>query len=187
MAKKQLFSALDTFLKKKHPNRWNNPWNHFWFHENCQNFNFASKILIKTCYVTNFRNWNFDEELFEINFKCWNMENFDLFGDLSTNFLQNRVARRNFFIRKSSKTAFFSFRKITILQTRKSQKLRLLTKTPLTIHANACKSTYLFHSWTKFNSQIWARIMENVRLFLNFKNKSEIITGKRVNIIKLYF
>ena len=49
------------------------------------------------------------------------MEKFDPFGDLNANILQNRIARRKMFIRKSSKIAFFSFYKITILQKRKPE------------------------------------------------------------------
>ena len=48
-------------------------WNHFWFHKNYQNYNFAFEIPVNYPEVTNFRTWNFDEEVFEINLKYWNV------------------------------------------------------------------------------------------------------------------
>ena len=48
-------------------------------------------------------------------------------------FFQKRVAKSNFFIRKSWKTALFSFHEITILQMRKSQKIRLLHQSKISM------------------------------------------------------
>ena len=48
------------FAKKKHQKCRNITWNHFWFHENYQNSNFAVAICINFSKVTNFRYWNFD-------------------------------------------------------------------------------------------------------------------------------
>ena len=51
--------------------------------------------------------------------------NSKMFGALSANFYQKLVARSIFFIGKSSKRAFFSFREITIVERRKNEKFQI--------------------------------------------------------------
>ena len=51
-------------------------------------------------------------------------ENSEIFGTQRANNDQKVVARRNFFIEKSSKTAFFSFREITGVERRKNENFR---------------------------------------------------------------
>ena len=48
-------------------------------------------------------------------------ENSEIFGTQRANNDQKVVARRNFFIEKSSKSAFFSFREITGVERRKNE------------------------------------------------------------------
>ena len=55
-------------------------------------------------------------------------ENIDIFGDWSTRFPHKLVARRIFFVGKVSKTAFFSFREITLVETPKFEKFQVVTK-----------------------------------------------------------
>ena len=51
-------------------------------------------------------------------------ENIKIFGALTANFHQKLVARGTFFIGKSWKTAFFSFREITPLGGQKNEKFQ---------------------------------------------------------------
>ena len=44
-----------------------------WFHKNDQKINFLSGNPIKPGDVTNFKIRNFETELYEINFECWNV------------------------------------------------------------------------------------------------------------------
>ena len=113
-------------------------------------------------------------------FKSWNIEKFDLICDLRINFLFRIVLLDTIFLsRNHEKNYFFLFHKITQLHKQKCQKLQMLTKTSLSIHANACKSICLLHSWTKSNSQSWARIMKNIRLFINLKIKIKSLILRR--------
>ena len=51
-------------------------------------------------------------------------ENSEIFGTQRANNDQKVVARRNFFIEKSSKSAFFSFREIRGIERRKTKYFR---------------------------------------------------------------
>ena len=93
-------------------------------------FKFCTWNPYKSSEVTNFRIWNFNDELFEINFNFWKVGKYWNFGDLSANFHQKLVARSIFFIGKSSKTAFFSFREITIVERRKIEKFQKKPNSP---------------------------------------------------------
>ena len=52
-------------------------------------------------------------------------EKVEIFGDQLTSYHRNLVARRNFFIGKPWKTAFFSFRENTLEDRRKFKKFQL--------------------------------------------------------------